>query len=383
MALHIETFAAVAPRARGEGGPGKEGKGPMRCLPLLLLVSAAAQGGEPFGGFETVPEVGPPPELRPKKAVEMEAPFVSIIGNVSADFSGERWVSDRNRVVLERAELALQSWLYPSIRGEAFIVFRREPGTGEVKVEAYEVYGKFLKLGKGLGGVAGRFRPHIGFLNRLHPHHRPFADLPEVLSGLFGPEGLGVEGLSLAKSLGGGLSVEAGAWREWSEGGLLGLPGRTTYSVGLSGRAGGPVRFSLHGLRREGGGHAVWLAIWRERALGEADWALEAAYGRRPGGGFVRGLYAFAKRDVGEGWWAGLRADYLREPAGEHKGASLLASRQISPTVSLVLQAKYTDRPRDSGFEFLTWLSWGIGPYAHSLEFAERIMESVPKEVPK
>ena len=348
---------------------------------VLLLGGEVVVKEEPFKGFEEIPEVGPPPELRPVEAVQKEVPFVSVVGNITLALSGERWIPDRNKVVLERVELALQSWLYPSVRGEAFLSFRRKPGTGEVEVEVYEAYGRFLRLGRGLEGIAGRFRPAFGFVNRLHPHHRPFVDLPEVVGGLLGPEGLGAEGIWLKRSLG-RASGEVGVWRPWTEAGALEFEGRVIYSLGLSASLEG-VKASLHGFRRDGGGHMLWLGLWKEKALGDARWSIEGAYGRKPGGGFVRGLYAFVKRTAGRGWEIGLRGDYLREPAGERKGASLIALHRVSPTILLALQGKYTKSPTETGFEFLARLSWGIGPYAHPLSVAERVMESVPKEVPK
>jgi hypothetical protein len=117
-----------------------------------------------------------------------------------ADFRGSYISSGKKNIdyYLNETELSLQSVIDPYIRGDFFISFGRDPGTGKYGVDVEEGYLTTLSLPAGLQLKAGKFRQAVGRINPVHPHALPFIDLPNAYVNYFGEEGLNDEGLSVS-----------------------------------------------------------------------------------------------------------------------------------------------------------------------------------------
>jgi hypothetical protein len=115
-------------------------------------------------------------------------PDISIIGDVRASWSNNTAdpESDRLNLNLHEAELALQGYLNPYARGDAFIAFH-EGESAEIE-ELYITFTRGLPLG--LSVRAGQYLLDFGKINPLHPHAYSFILRPLPHSEYFGEEGL-------------------------------------------------------------------------------------------------------------------------------------------------------------------------------------------------
>jgi hypothetical protein len=116
-------------------------------------------------------------------------PDISLIANMKG-FAGSDDDNPLNqRFLVEEAELGFQGFLWPGIRGDAFVALEQHvEGDGHVttEIDLEEAYVSFLDLPAGLQVQAGRQLQDFGRLNPLHPHHWGAPDLPLPLRRLFG-----------------------------------------------------------------------------------------------------------------------------------------------------------------------------------------------------
>jgi len=115
-------------------------------------------------------------------------PDISLIGDIRSSWNNnsDDPESDRLNLNLHEAELALQAYLNPYARGDAFIAFHEGEGA-----ELEELYITFTRgLPFGLSVKAGQYLLEFGKINPLHPHAYSFIVSPLPNTKYFGDEGL-------------------------------------------------------------------------------------------------------------------------------------------------------------------------------------------------
>jgi hypothetical protein len=111
-------------------------------------------------------------------------PDISAIVDSWALLTDDRSVEERNTLFIKETELAFQSYLYPSIRGDFIAAMHNEAGSWHIHPE--EAVVTFLDLPLDLQARAGRSLIRFGKLNAIHSHHWPFASEPLVLRNFLG-----------------------------------------------------------------------------------------------------------------------------------------------------------------------------------------------------
>jgi hypothetical protein len=141
-------------------------------------------------------------------------PDLSVIGNNVGRFISVQGDRDRNRLQLAEVELGLQQPVYPGIRFDAFIAGDAEEGFDMAAEEAYVTLSNVAGLP--FGGYLGQKRLDFGKINPQHPHTRPYADQPAVVTHFLGPDGLSGNGASFNYTLPAKrvfANVELGMWK--------------------------------------------------------------------------------------------------------------------------------------------------------------------------
>jgi len=116
-------------------------------------------------------------------------PDLSVIANVKGFLSDNESNPRHKKVVVEEAEVGLQGFLWPGIRGDIFAALEQhvhEDGDIETEVDLEEAYASFLDLPVNSQLQVGRKLQEFGRLNPLHPHHWAVPDTPLPLLRLFG-----------------------------------------------------------------------------------------------------------------------------------------------------------------------------------------------------
>ncbi len=133
-------------------------------------------------------------QTRPATApLATKLPDISLMGNFQA--SSVQNDSDKTGFAMKEIELAIQGYLYPTIRSDVFIGIHREDGQTEVHLE--EAFLTFSGVSEGLGFKVGKKLLSIGKQNTLHPEQWAWVEKPLVISDFLGEEGLSAEGVSL------------------------------------------------------------------------------------------------------------------------------------------------------------------------------------------
>ncbi len=115
-------------------------------------------------------------------------PDISLIGDIRSSWNNNDAdaESDQLNLNLHEVELALQGYLNPYARADAFFAFHEGEGA-----EVEELYVTFTRgLPFGLSVRAGQYLLDFGKLNPLHPHAYSFIVTPLPNSEYFGEEGL-------------------------------------------------------------------------------------------------------------------------------------------------------------------------------------------------
>ncbi len=343
---------------------------------LFILILALPLLPVEEGTYEE--EITPPPP-RGELLRALQLPEISVIGDLQTLFSSNKEEEDRNKVSLEELEIALQSWIYPTIRGDVFIAFHEHKGHTQAEVE--EGYVSFLNLGKGFSLIGGRKRVGLGKENPLHPHHRLYADNPLVLTELFSEHGLIGDGATLSYLLPSKIFtyLDLSTWQVVTPEKGEGMPGlektlhtarlwvSTPYKegeleVGLSfARGAGKEPVKIRGLdwtfRRWPG------AFGRDLLRMELFWAEHEDFKKK--GWYLLGAHKFTRY-----WEGALRIDNAELVAeeGKEKALSLIASKYLTETSVLRFQYQYCDRPQGADNRFWVQVIFGMGPHAHPLE---------------
>jgi hypothetical protein len=115
-------------------------------------------------------------------------PDISLIGDIRSSWNNNDLdpESDRVNLNLHEAELALQGYLNPYARADAFVAFHE--GEGAELEELYITFTRGLPLG--LSVKAGQYLLDFGKTNPLHPHAYSFIVQPLPNAEYFGGEGL-------------------------------------------------------------------------------------------------------------------------------------------------------------------------------------------------
>lgn len=345
----------------------------LLALPLIL-----AQQDESSAEEETTP---PPPRGSVMRALQL--PEISIVGNLQTLFSSNKEDEGRNRVKLEEVELALQSYIYPTIRGDVILAFHEhtEP-TGEkhTHAEVEEGYVSFLNLGKGFSLKAGRMRVGFGKENPIHPHHRLYVDNPSVLTTLFSEHGLIGDGATLSYLFPTKLftQLDLSTWQVFTPEEGEGMPGlEKTFNT---------ARLWISSPLRDG---ELEMGISGGRGAGDEPvkiWALDGTFKRWPGafgrdllrmeifsadhsGLKVSGWYLLGAHKFTKYWEGALRLDDSELiSGGRERAISLIASNYLTETSILRFQYQYSDSPNGADNRLWVQVIFGMGPHAHPLE---------------
>lgn len=351
---------------------------------VILLALSLSFAWSQESSTETTEEETTPPPPRGSVMRALQLPEISIVGNLHTLFSSNKDEEDRNKVKLEEVELALQSWIYPTIRGDVILAFHEhtDPTTGEkhTHAEVEESYVSFLNLGKGFTLKAGRMRVGIGKENPIHPHHRLYVDNPTILTTIFSEHGLIGDGATLSylfpsKAF---AQLDLSTWQvvtpEKDEG-MEGLE-KTLHTArlwistpfkdgelesGLSyARGAGENPVEIYGLD--------WTFKRWPGSFGRDLVRMElfkAKHGdNKKNGWYLLGAHKFTKY-----WEGALRIDDSELTDGSReKALSLIASNYLTETSILRFQYQYCDNPNGADNRFWVQVMFGMGPHAHPLE---------------
>lgn len=138
-----------------------------------------------------------------KKTVR-DIPDISLLGNLLWTSEKKEGKSDRSvNFSVEELEIAIQGYLYPSVKGDVFLALHKENGETILEIEEayisfYDIFSTFvpsLKGSIGLGGFVGKKLLAVGKINTIHAGHGYWVERPHVLQHFFGEEhGLSGEG---------------------------------------------------------------------------------------------------------------------------------------------------------------------------------------------
>lgn len=328
----------------------------------------------------TEEETTPPPPRGGLRVLQL--PEISVIGNLNTLFSSDRDEEDRNKVKLSEVEIALQSYIYPTIRGDLIIAFHQHKENAEehTHAEVEEGYVSFLNFGKGFILKAGRMRVGFGKENPIHPHHRLYVDNPFVLTTLFSEHGLIGDGANLSYLFPSKLfaHLDISTWQVVTPEEDEGMPGleKTLHTArlwistpykdgemesGLSfARGAGEEPVKICGLD--------WTFKRWPGAFGRDLIRMELFRGKhgdtKKNGWYILGAHKFTKY-----WEGALRIDNAELiNGGRGKAFSLIASNYLTETSILRFQYQYSDRPGGADNRFWVQVIFGMGPHAHPLE---------------
>lgn len=336
-------------------------------------------------------------------------PDISLNGIFLGHLSTDKRDQDRNKLRLGEAEVAVQSYVYPDVKLDTFIVFS---GEGETNVEeAYLTFQKVSLLGQTMSAVVGRRKAPFGRVNQLHPHSWLYAVQPYALTNLVSPESLTGDGGYLSYLLPTGkvfTQLDLGYWSqsEAAEDIPTGIDPAT--NVVTSPGAGFEDKFgtarllvateALGGSLELGGsvagGRGVSYGLNEEQSV-RPDillTGLDVTY-RRAGTGTSRlllrgeyinhhqkdhdfthnadGWYVFADKRLDAFNSVGLRYDSSDFPyaPGTERGISLIGTHQLTEATLFRLQYLHGSRPGKQNFDELYFqIIFGVGPHTHNLE---------------
>ncbi len=385
----------------------------IRALKDQVMALEEGQGG---GGLARRVERLESAEAPRHKAAPVGAygglmnPDISFIANMKGFLSSNDDNPVNQRFLVGEAELGLQGFLWPGIRGDAFVAFEQHvEGDGYVTTETHleEAYVSFLDLPAGLQVQAGRQLQDFGRLNALHPHHWAIPDTPLPLLRLFGDHPWLDDGVQISTLIPNPwdayVKVQGGVWSGWQLGQQHGeehaheeelaeaaeldqltrwngnvftarasldfpLTDNTNLMPGYSfaGDDGGDT--FLHGLdltliHR-------WPQSYRrlrwQNELFYRDW--EAGHDRRDADDW--GGYSLLQLTLDKYWETGVRFDWWdADHLDSEWGLTTFLSYFFSHSMFLRPAYRFNSFP-DGSKEHLALVQfvWGLGPHAHRLE---------------
>lgn len=336
-------------------------------------------------------------------------PDISLSLTAKGRYSSDKRDEDRRRLSLSEAELAIQGYVYPNVRAEAFIV--AEPGE-DVPFGLEQGFLDFLGIRKNFSIRVGRDFTPFGRTGRQHPHSWLYTRQLIPRRNLVGGEALGGDGVSFSyllptpgklyanatfgiyNGLGGGeissnlfgedLPVGTGTGfndRFYLVRLLLARPlGRdgelelgSSYARGRStldddsGANLGQGRVDLFGLD----------ISFRKFFENNKRLLLRSEYFRnKPSGGLptstASGYYGLANLRLDKFTDVGLlyeNSGFPQAPGARESAVSLIYTKQLTEQFYIRLQGTRGRRPSEGGYnEATVQFTWGLGPHTHNLE---------------
>ncbi len=337
-------------------------------------------------------------------------PDISLNGIFLGHLANDHRDSLRDRFRLDQAELAVQSYVYPQVKLDSFIVFA---GEGGVSVEeGYLTFQNVSVARLPMSAVVGRRKVSFGRVNQLHPHSWLYTVQPAVLSSLVSGESLTGDGAYLSYLLPTGslfAQLDLGLWSQSEQTEEITVPNDPTSQIILSPGAGFADKFgtarlllareALGGSLEFGasvaGGRGAQYSLanggpterpnilllgldltYRRAGTGASRLLLRGEYlqHHQKDGGFRRtvdGYYLFADQRIDAFRSIGLRYDSTRFPyaEGHQRDISLIGTQQLTEATLYRIQLIHGDRPDKHGFdEIHLELIFGVGPHTHNLE---------------
>ncbi|UCD38607.1 MAG: hypothetical protein JSW54_03760 [Fidelibacterota bacterium] len=329
------------------------------------------------------------------RGVPKNLPDVSLVGDISAKLTADTSDFYRNRITIREIEFALQGYLYPEMRADAFFAFHRHGD--HVEAEICEGYVSFLNLFGGFGLIVGKKHTDFGKVNKLHQHHVPYTDRPVVLTNFFGEHGLVGEGASLdyLLHLPVFLQLTIGAWRAESAAHhdeheeaekqfsladeFYTARAWASFPVGMAAE----LEIGGSGAVGQGAHHEEHKDDVRVMGLDATLKAWPSTYQRLilqgellqltrelPGDELTRwGFYTFLGYRFTRYWDAGLRYDWTENALPEREQTqkiSAMVTNHLTETTKLRIQYGYCCDEQEH--EAVIQLIFGIGPHSHPLE---------------
>lgn len=331
----------------------------------------------------------------------LQLPDISVIGNVLGNFTTNKSFTDRNNLNLNELEIAFQSGVYPGVRADAIVSMEKEES---YQASLEEGYLTISELGaRGLGARLGKLRAPFGKVNPIHPHHRPYADQPAVVTAFLGEDGLFIQGGSLTylfpstttfinfeggRFRVGGQSEDDGTETEAEPPGIDDFVsiGRLSLSRAVNELSEVELGLSaLHGsgvdpLNASNRDHVTLTGIdlsyqrWPTaftKLLLRSEYMMHRS---NPGGksDTRSGYYLLATYKPGRYWEYGTRYDNTQFPApttGKETGWTTFVTKYLNESTYLRGQFKHSDAPSTgSANEVFLQMVWGIGPHSHALQ---------------
>lgn len=341
---------------------------------------------------ESVMETATPPSGM--RGTPINIPDVSVVGNFYGKASEDKSDSERNRVTVKEIELALQGYIYPEMKES--IVIAAHKHDEEVVFEICEGYVSFLKIIDNLSCSVGKIHVDFGKINKVHQHHRPYIDQPQVITNFFGDHGLVGEGASFSYllPLPFFLQLDLGCWRiltghhhhdeeETEEFGLADEVYTTRYwfsfpttkkselEIGLSGAKGKGSHYEHHEDKAEVVGadltYKLWLSSY-ERIIFQNE--ILHLTREVPVGTLKRyGWYSFLNYRFNKYWDLGFKYDWSENafPDKEKQNSvSTILTKHLTETTYLRGQYKYNVEEKIN--EGYLQICFGLGPHSHPLE---------------
>ncbi|MDI6736571.1 MAG: hypothetical protein QME42_10360 [bacterium] len=285
-----------------------------------------------------------------------------------------------------------------------------------VEAEICEAYVSFLNVLGDLSLQIGKSHINFGKINKIHQHHRPYVDQPQVITEFFGDHGLVGEGgnLSYLLPLPVFAQFDVGAWRikehhhaheekvktakvqsdqgtitvaiykehEHNEFGLrdgvytarlwtsFPISDKSELEVGLSGAKGRGAHYEEHKDNAKVYGVDVTYKFWPSaynRLLLQGEW-LQLTREVPPGTLKRTGFYSLLNYKVNKYWDIGIRYDESENawPDRVKKASTTgILTKHLTETTSLRTQYKCNSHGKDEAY---LQIAFGIGPHSHPLE---------------
>ncbi len=369
-------------------------------MPLLAAAAAAEESA------------GTPPQGM--RGTALNLPDVSALANITGYVSDDKSDTGRNELGVNEVETAFQGYIYPEMRADLILAIHKHDG--EYESEICEAKASFLRLADGLSAEMGKIHVDFGRVNKLHTHHLPMVDKPQVLVNFFGDHELAGQGAAvkyLLPFLPFYTQVQAGAWtmaaheHAYSSADVLDITGSTVSAVttsdehsdfspagktytarlnssfevadktelelGVSGLKGRGAHYEEHMDNVEVTGADLTLRLWPS-AYKKFTFQNEWMHLKRevPVGTLRRdGFYSFLNYRADKYWDFGARFDYAEgalPSISYERSLSAIVTRHLTETSYWRVQYKHRNLDGENVNEGWLQVSFGIGPHSHELE---------------
>jgi hypothetical protein len=342
-----------------------------------------------------------PPEVAPSEEAPAPAPSAPtgsrtlLLPDISLNVqsvglaTNDSRTENRDSIRVREAELGVQSYVYPSLKADAFITMSPAEDSPAQVEEAYLTY---LGLAPRLNAYLGQKHVPFGRTNELHSHSWLYVTQPPAVRDLVAEESLTGEGANLSYLLPtrGDLFAQLDVG-DWVPSGNTGdFAGHLqTARLHLSRPSGRDREFEVGGSWARGQsdpdsdlgpGHATLRGLdvtYRKYGFGSKRLLLrgEQFWRKDTGvadGDTARGYYLFANNRFDKYNDVGLLYSWSQLPASpslHEQALSLILTRQFTEQYYLRLQANRGSRPGKDPYHeiYLEWV-WGVGPHTHNLE---------------